>query len=145
MIVLDTTVLVYAIGTEHPLRGPARRLITLIGESAVRATTTVEVIQEFAHVRARRRSRSDAAARAGEYAIGLAPLVRPDNEDLHEGLALFGTSEGGLGAFDAVLAATARRRGWALASADRSFHKVGGLAFLDLFSPGFLAEAAKAG
>jgi predicted nucleic acid-binding protein len=41
-------------------------------------------------------------------------------------VVLVGPSEG-LGPFDAVLAATARRRGRALASADRSFGTVEGL------------------
>lgn len=31
MIVLDTTVLVYATGTEHPLREPCRRLVDRAG------------------------------------------------------------------------------------------------------------------
>ena len=55
MIVLDTTVLVYAKGIDHPLRQPCRKLIDLIADGRIEATTTVEVIQEFVHVRARRR------------------------------------------------------------------------------------------
>ena len=54
MIVLDTTVLVYAKGAEHPLRAPCRELVERIAEGAVQATTSVEVIQEFVHIRARR-------------------------------------------------------------------------------------------
>lgn len=139
MIVLDTTILVYAVGTDHPMRAPARALIELVRDGDVRATTTIEVVQEFAHVRARRRSRADAAARAREYAVGLSPLVRPEQEDLLEGLDLFGHSES-LGPFDAVLAATARRRGWALASADRSFGQADGLVYLNPSSATFLDQ-----
>lgn len=62
MIVLDTTVLVYAKGAEHPLRDPCRDLVAAIADERIAATTTAEVIQEFVHVRARRRDRSDAAA-----------------------------------------------------------------------------------
>jgi uncharacterized protein len=144
VIVLDTTILVYAVGADHSLRSPTRALIESIRDDLVRATTTVEVVQEFAHVRARRRSRADAAALATEYAVGLSPLVQPEQEDLLEGLALFGGSES-LGPFDAVLAATARRRGWALASADRSFGQVDGLVHLNPSSATFLDQVGTAG
>lgn len=144
MIVLDTTVLVYAVGADHPLRSPARALVRSVRDGEVRATTTVEVVQEFAHVRARRRPRAEAIVRAREYAVGLSPLVCPEREDLFEGLDLFGSAEG-LGPFDAVLAAVARRRGWALASADRSFGAVDGLRSLDLSSAAFLDEVRAAG
>ena len=44
MIVLDTTVLVYSVGSDHPLRAPCRSLIEAIGDGEIAATTTVEVI-----------------------------------------------------------------------------------------------------
>lgn len=75
MIVLDTTVLVYAKGAEHPLRDPCRDLVAAIADERIAATTTAEVIQEFVHVRARRRDRSDAAALGRDYAELLSPLL----------------------------------------------------------------------
>jgi uncharacterized protein len=121
MIVLDTTVLLYAKGEAHPLRAPCRELIAAISESRLDATTTVEVIQEFVHVRARRRDRADAVALGRDYAELLSPLLRPAAKDLHEGLSLFERTES-LGAFDAVLAATAAGAGAsALVSADAGF------------------------
>lgn len=140
MILLDTTILVYATGNEHPLRRPCRELIGLVRDEDVRASTTVEVIQEYAHVRARRRSRGDAAAHAREYAVGLSPLVCPGEDDVIDGLGLFERAAG-LGPFDAVLAATALRRGWCLASADRSFEQVTDLTWLNPASPDFLDAA----
>lgn len=110
MILLDTTVLVYAKGRDHPLREPCRELIAAISDSRVEATTTVEVIQEFVHVRARRRDRSDAAALGRDYAELLSPLLSPTGQDLVEGLALFERTES-LGAFDAVLLECAARNG----------------------------------
>ena len=128
MIVLDTTVLVYAKGADHPLRAPCRMLIEAIATGALEATTTVEVIQEFALVRARRRDRADAAALAGDYAEVLSPLMAVTREDLGHGLALFERSSR-LGAFDAVLAAAATaRQARALVSADTAFAEVSGLA-----------------
>lgn len=127
MIVLDTTVLVYAKGAEHPLREPCRELIEAIAEGALQATTTVEVIQEFAHVRARRRDRADAAALARDYAELLSPLLQVTGEDLRTGLDMFERNTV-LGAFDAVLAACAIARGArALVSADVAFAKAPGL------------------
>lgn len=132
MIVLDTTVLVYAVGDAHALRDPARSLLAAAADGSLRATTTPEAIQEFAHVRARRRDRGDAAALAGAYADLLSPLLEVGEADLREGLRLFERSAS-LGAFDAVLAAVALRAGaTALVSADRGFAEAVGPAFADL-------------
>jgi predicted nucleic acid-binding protein len=120
MIVLDTTVLVYAKGTAHPLRDPCRELVSAIADGRLAATTTVEVIQEFAHVRARRRGRTDAAGLANDYAELLAPLLDVTTEDLRAGLTLFERTES-LGTFDAVLAAAAIGSTSALVSADTGF------------------------
>jgi predicted nucleic acid-binding protein len=107
----------------------------------VRATTTVEVIQEFAHVRARRRGRADAAARAREYTALFGPLLRPDGDDLLRGLEFFAAHER-LGAFDAVLAATVKHdeRIVGLASADTTFGSVTGLVHVDPAEPDFIAR-----
>lgn len=127
MIVLDTTVLVYAKGAEHSLREPCRDLIRAIAGGAVQATTSVEAIQEFVHVRARRRDREDAAELGRDYAELLSPLLPVDRDGLREGLALFERVKG-LGAFDAVLAAAAISVGAdALVSADGGFADVPGL------------------
>jgi uncharacterized protein len=128
MIVLDTTVLVYAKGADHPLRDPCRELIEAITAGDLEATTSVEVIQEFVHVRARRRDRRDAAALGRDYAELLTPLLEITAEHLREGLALFEQVED-LGAFDAVLAGAVISAGMtALVSADDGFSKVPALA-----------------
>jgi predicted nucleic acid-binding protein len=123
MIVLDTTILVYAVGERHPYADACREVVRLLAEGGLRATTTPEVIQEFLHVRARRRSRGDAARLARSFAKLLSPLLAVGDDDLEAGLALYESSR--LGAFDAVLAATALRRGCRLLlSADRAFTTV---------------------
>lgn len=136
MILLDTTVLIYAVGEEHPLREPCRRILRAHGEGRIEAGTTVEVIQEFAHVRARRQSRADAVELAQHYSTAL-PLqpVRPD--DLALGLELF-ARYAPLGAFDAVLAAVAiNRQVEALVSADRAFREVPNLRWVDPLARAF--------
>jgi predicted nucleic acid-binding protein len=103
------------------LRDPCRELIAAIADRRVEASTTVEVIQEFAHVRAQRRDRADAAALASDYADLLSPLLSATGEHLRHGLSLFERNRN-LGAFDAVLAAIALDSGSeALVSADAAF------------------------
>ena len=127
MIVLDTTVLVYAVGAGHQFCEPSRSLVDLIAKGQLVATTTVEVIQEFAHVRARRRGREDATHLATAYLDLLSPLLSPTADDLRRGLVVWGKG-GRLGAFDAVLAETAGAAGAeALVSADPAFGEVPGL------------------
>jgi uncharacterized protein len=124
LIVLDTTVLVYAKGQEHTLREPCRALIEAIGAGIIEATTTPEVIQEFVHVRARRGSRRDAAHLGRSFADLLAPLLTVGEDHLGAGLDLF-ARHSGLRAFDAVLAATAiASNADALVSADATFAHV---------------------
>ena len=124
MIVLDTTVLAYAAGSDHPLRAPAQQL--LVQAAWLRATTTVEVIQEFAHVHARRRPRATVARLAEAYVDVLRPLLVVSEPTVRAGLALFEQHER-LGAFDCVLAAAAIERAATLVSADRAFAGVTGL------------------
>jgi uncharacterized protein len=127
VIVVDTTVLVYAKGSEHSYRDPCRELIAAVADGRLQATTTAEVIQEFAHVRARRRTRADAAALARDYGELLAPLLAITAESLAAGLRLFESTEH-LGAFDAVLAAAAMDSGaTALVSVDTQFAEVAAL------------------
>ncbi|MFV2064310.1 MAG: type II toxin-antitoxin system VapC family toxin, partial [Chloroflexota bacterium] len=103
MILLDTTVLVYAVGVDHPLRAPAQWLLRAHGARDIEATTTAEVLQEFLHVRSRRRSRSEAASLVQEF-VDAFDVIRTSPADLVAGADLY-VRHPGLGAFDAVLAA----------------------------------------
>jgi len=137
VIVLDTTVLVYALGAEHPLREPSRRLIYAIATGRVDATTTAEVIQEFVHVRARRQGRADAAKAGRSFADLLAPLLVTPDAAVEAGLRLFERSKS-LGVFDSFLAATTlANRADALVSADRAFSSVARLTHLLPGTPEF--------
>lgn len=130
MILVDTSVLSYAVGMEHPLREPCRRLLQAHGDGRIEATTTIEVIQEFAHVRSRRRSRADAVTLARHYMAAL-PLLVTSAEDLDKGLTLF-EQQPALGAFDSVLAAVALNQQLeALVSADHAFGEVLNLHWVD--------------
>lgn len=134
MIVLDTTGLVYAVGTDHPLRAPCRAIIAAASRGTLSATTTVEVIQELTHVRARRRDRADAASLALDYADVLAPLLVVDDNVLRLGLDLFGRHET-VGAFDAALASVTLHHGATLVSANHAFAAIDGLDHVDPAMP----------
>lgn len=130
MIVLDTTVLVYATGADHALREPCRRLVEAVADGMLQATTTVEVIQEFVHVRGRRGTRAEASELGSAYADLLAPLLSVTVDDLLGGLRLYRDSDR-LGSFDAVLAAaTLAVHADALVSADAAFGELPGLVHL---------------
>lgn len=131
MIVVDTTILLYSVGETHPLAEASRRLVSAITEGRIAATTTVEVVQEFVHVRSRRRPRPDAVALGRRYLRLLSPLLQPDGETLERGLALF-ERHPRLHAFDAVLAAAALAGDAdALVSADRAFAGIRRLRHID--------------
>jgi uncharacterized protein len=144
VIVVDTTVLVYAVGEQHPLAEPSRWLVAAVGDGRIPATTTAEVIQEFVHVRSRHRGRSDAVRAGRDYAELLSPLVAVERSTLERGLSIFERIPK-LGAFDAVLAAAALETGAdSLVSADAAFAEVPRLRFLELGSPALRELIAEA-
>jgi predicted nucleic acid-binding protein len=131
VIVVDTTVLVYAVGSEHPLRRPSRRIVRAVEQGRVAATTTVEVVQEFVHVRSRRSERADAAALGRTWASLFSPLLDTNEDDLALALDMY-PRHPRLGGFDCLLAAAAMRRGVeVLVSADSAFAAVTGLRHVD--------------
>ena len=137
MIVVDSNVLLYAVGTEHPHREASMRLFDAVAAGTVAATTTPEVIQEFAHVYGRRRPRREASGHARRFAALLGPLLATTDDVVGPALELYERHDG-LDAFDALLVAAARRDGAsALVSADRAFAAVKRLRFVELGSPAF--------
>jgi predicted nucleic acid-binding protein len=134
VIFLDTTVLIYAVGVDHPLRDPCRRILQAHADGSIEATTTVEVIQEFTHVRARRQTRADAVSLARHYVAAFTVLTtRAD--DLELGLTLY-ECHPELGAFDAMLAAVALNHHVdVLVSADRAFGALSQLSWIDPATP----------
>jgi predicted nucleic acid-binding protein len=125
------------VGREHALRAACRRLVGAVRSGTIEATTTPEVIQEFAHIRARRRGRTDAVALSRRYAEMLAPLLVAEPVHLERGLGLF-EQHPALGAFDAVLAAVAlAHEADAFVSADGDFAVVPGLRYIAPGTPAF--------
>lgn len=136
MILLDTNVLVYAVGRRHALQPVAADLVSLAGQLPLR--TTRRVVEEFANVFARAgRSRKEAVARAHDWFAALGPVVPIEDDDVSAGLDLW-QRHSGLQQFDATFAATARRLDATLVSADRAYASVAGLRWVDLADPNLL-------
>ncbi len=57
MRLIDTNVIVYAVGKAHPLREGARQVLDRVGEGALQANIDAEVLQEILHVYNARRER----------------------------------------------------------------------------------------
>jgi uncharacterized protein len=134
VILLDTNVLMYAVGGDHPLRDPCRRLLGAQGRGRLELMTTLEVLQEFAEVRARRRPRDRTALLARLFAESLT-IVETSMDDLDHGLELF-VDHPRLSAVDAVLVAVALRHdAEALVSGDRAFAGIADLRHVDPATP----------
>jgi predicted nucleic acid-binding protein len=124
LIVVDSNVLIYAVGYEHPLQSQCRLLVGAVRDGAVAATTTSYVIQEFVHVYARSRPRSEAARLGRRYATLFAPLLPAGEGDIGTALTLFERHEQ-LDAADALLAATTlANEAEAFVSADCGFANI---------------------
>ena len=134
MILVDATILAYAVGESHPLREPCRRLLEAHGEGRIELTTTVEVVGAFLELRARLRSRADAAELTRQLAAALRPIVTT-RADLERGLALI-EAHPDLAPSQAILAAVALGHdAEALVSADPVFASVGPLRWVDPAGP----------
>jgi len=131
VIVVDTTVLLHAVGGTHAYAGPSRQLLEAVAAARAPATTTAEVIQEFVHVRARRRGRADAATLGRDAATLLSPLLNATESIVEQALRLYERHER-LGAFDAFLAAAAlESEAEVVVSGDRAFADVEGLEWVE--------------
>lgn len=128
----DTLVFVYAVGKDHPYREPCRRVVELAAAGRVRGDASVELVQEFLHVRHRATGDRASASMEARWVAALCTLHPVELEDVRLALTLFETVDG-LHARDAVHAACALNRGIdAILSADTVFDRVPGLQRIDL-------------
>jgi hypothetical protein len=131
VIVLDTNVLAYPLGGEHPLREPCRAVLRAVHERALAATTTTSVLQELAHVLGRRQPRDVVATRVTDVARVLRPVIAVTDAQVSTALRVYRTYPR-LQAFDAFVVAAALDAGAeALVSADRELQAVIDLPVLD--------------
>jgi predicted nucleic acid-binding protein len=124
-------VFLYAVGSEHPYRAACREIVGLAASGALLGDASVELVQEFVHVRTRRLGDRRESTEAGREIGTLCRLHPLEPEDLMLGLELFEESTH-LDLRDALHAATALNRGIGLiVSTDRAFDGVAGLERVD--------------
>jgi hypothetical protein len=109
VIFVDTNVIMYAVGGEHPLRREARAFFESALERRERLATSVEVLQELLHayLPVNRLATLDAALVLADARI---PVVWPvEVDDVRLARALV-TRHAGLGARDLLHVACCKRR-----------------------------------
>lgn len=130
-VLVDTNVILYAIGGPHAYAEPCRRIVALAGEGRIGMEAPVDLVQEILHHRARRLSDRRQASAEAMAAATLCRLHAVEPRDASEAAALFASSTR-LSARDAVFAAIAKRHGLeAILSADSDFDGLPGLRRLD--------------
>jgi len=131
---IDTSVLLYAVGGDHPMRAGSRQIVAAAGAGTLELHASVEMVQEFVFHRMRRGDRSSAVRQARDVA-GLCILHDIDRAILHTALDLIAES-GTLGGRDAVHAATAVQHGLSIiVSPDTAFDNIPGLRRIDPTTP----------
>jgi predicted nucleic acid-binding protein len=127
----DTSVFVYALGGEHRYREPCRAILREMRDGQLAGEASVELIHEFAHVRARRKITRIAAAESARDVAGICPVHTVALDDVERALDLWSEHER-LDMRDAIFAAQALNRGIdAILSPDRGFDGIPGLERID--------------
>lgn len=130
-VFIDTAVIMYAGGSDHPMQQPCRELLTAVVHRRLEAVTSVEVIQEILH-RFTAIDRRKTGMRMAESALDIFAPVLPINEAIMRRMpTLIGTYDQ-LSARDLVHVATCQSVGIELiVSPDRGFDAIEGLQRLD--------------
>lgn len=138
----DTPVFVYALGGEHPYRAPCRAIMSKGEQGLIAGEASIELIHEFAYVRARR-GIARAIAANDALDIGATSRLHPvDRADIERALNLWGEHER-LDMRDAIFAAQALNRDIdAILSTDRGFDGIPGLQRIDPANAGAVASLA---
>lgn len=125
---VDTSVLLTAVGGDHPDRAPCRSLVAAAADGRFRLHASVEAVQEFVFHRTRRVARDLAVRQTRKVSDGL--VLHPFDEDvLAQSLDL--CERTGLRGRDAVHVATAQLAGFdTIVSLDSDFDGVSGIRLL---------------
>ncbi|MEQ1858146.1 MAG: type II toxin-antitoxin system VapC family toxin [Longimicrobiales bacterium] len=127
MILVDSNVLMYAAGTEHPHKAPAARFLERVSAGGVEAVIDAEVLQEILH-RYRALDRWNEGRRVYDLARAIFPLAIPVTAEVMDRARRLLDQHNGLGARDAVHAAVVETHALAsLCSFDRDFDRIPGL------------------
>jgi uncharacterized protein len=109
-MLLDTNVVLYAIGGPHPYAEPCRRILALAGAGVLSLEAPVDLVQEVMHHRTRHLGDRRQAAADAMAAAELCRLHAVEPDDARAATELFASSTT-LSARDAIFAAIAARHG----------------------------------
>jgi predicted nucleic acid-binding protein len=127
----DTSVFVYALGSEHPYREPCREIVRKAAAGDLQGEASADLLQELLHQRARRTGDRVDAAKATRSVARLAWWHPLEPNDVQRGIDLYET-HAALDPRDAVFAALAINRGIdAILATDRAFDEIDGLERID--------------
>ncbi len=130
-VLVDTNVILYAIGGPHANAESCRRIVAMAGEGEVSLEAPADLVQEVLHHRTRRLGDRRQATAEALAAARLCRLHTVEPEDAREAARLFERSAR-LSARDAVFAAVAARHGLgAILSADTDFDGLAQLRRID--------------
>lgn len=130
-VFLDTAVLLYAAGGEHPLREPCRRLLRRVADGELEAVTSAEVVQEILH-RFTRIGQPQVGSALARASLDLLAPVLPLTHSLMRRVPDLVDRYPRLAARDLVHVATCLHEGIAaIVSPDRGFDGVDGLRRID--------------
>jgi uncharacterized protein len=122
-VFIDTNIFVYAIGKAHKYRNPCRTIVQQLATGEVRGEMSVEVVQEFTHIR-RRQGFADSVIRSREIIAVVAKVHAAELRDLDTALMLIEKYDN-LPVRDAMHAASAINRGiTSILSTDKDFDEV---------------------
>ena len=128
---IDTAVIMYAAGGEHPLREPSRRVMSRIGEGELDGVTSVEVVQEILH-RFVSVGRTDVGAEQAREAMDFFAPVLPITHALMRRVPELARKYPTLDARDVVHVATCIHEGITdIISPDRGFDQVAEIRRID--------------
>jgi uncharacterized protein len=130
-VFIDTAIVMYADGADHPLREPSRRIITLVRDGELDGVISVEVIQEITH-RFRRTDRPDIGIRMARSALDAFAPVLPITHALIRRVPELAQRYPALAARDLIHVATCIHEGISeIVSPDRGFDQVAELRRID--------------
>jgi len=130
-VFVDTAIVMYAAGADHPLREPCQRLLTRIAEGSLEAVTSAEVIQEILH-RFTALGRGQIGAVMARDALDLFAPVLPVTHAVMRRMPDLVEAHPALAARDLVHVATCLQEGITdIVSPDRGFDSVPALRRID--------------
>ena len=127
MRLIDTNVVVYAVGKSHPLRESSRRILSEIAAGALQATVDVETLQEILHLYSSRNERRKGFETLDDLLVLFPNPVAVDRDEVEAARDLM-RQYSFLGARDAIHAAVVQTHNLdGIVTADKVFERIKGI------------------